>query len=123
MLPVLTDTPSDLFPPTSASLSANVDETDVILASNATDLICSGVSDPVCLDEINPDHEFTLDLAEEMGLDVSLDQSADSSRKRHNYSQLRKIAQKREMPVLDEDDLDECFVRGTSTSTHLLLAI
>jgi hypothetical protein len=32
--------------------------------------------------------------------------------KQHNYSQLKKIARQRVMPVLDEADLEESFVRG-----------
>lgn len=123
MLPILTEAPSELLSPTSTSPSANVDETDVILASNVTDLSRSGTSDPVCKGEINPNHVSPLHSAEGTELDISLDQSAESARKRHNYSQLRKIAQKREMPVLDEDDLDECFVRGSYTFSHLLFSM
>lgn len=35
-----------------------------------------------------------------------------SDKKSLNYSQLKKVARKRVLPELNEDDLEECFVRG-----------
>lgn len=104
MQPSITDSCPALRPSSSTPLSAHVDANSVDNSLNETHSL------PPYSPELRDIEHDEDGLREDASDDVDNNQV---SARRHNYSQLKKVAKKRVMPTLNEDDLEESFVRGT----------